>query len=91
MSNAVGQLESLLQLEALRRRLRRTGLLMLTCESTGRIAAPPSREEDWLINLFCSSPIFHRALQNAAAAWEEQSDPAELEALPGLWLTPAIR
>ncbi|UCD74991.1 MAG: HD domain-containing protein [Phycisphaerales bacterium] len=89
MSSAGGQLVLLARPSALHRRLRRTGLLLLTCDPTGCLVGPTQRGEDWLTDMFCASPIFRQALREAAARWQDDPAPAELEVMPGLWLSPA--
>jgi HD-GYP domain-containing protein (c-di-GMP phosphodiesterase class II) len=67
------------------------GLLLLECDTAGKLISRPRPGEDWLTDLFCQAPIFRGALREAAADWSEQPAPVPAEVFPGCWLSPMPR
>src|SRR5688572_9393246 len=62
----------------LRERLRRAGIVLLTCDAGGRITARQSKGQDWLTDLLCGSVLFRSILADAVRAWEK-GDPSRME------------
>jgi len=73
---------------ALQYRLRDVGMLLLACSETGELLAKPPLGRDWLSDLFCASPLFARAVAQAAEQWVEAAEPGAVQVLPGVWLAP---
>ncbi len=72
----------------LRGRLREVGLLLVVCNRNGELIDRPPKGEDWLSDLFCEAPMFRSVLRETADRWADESKPAAVEAMPGLWLAP---
>lgn len=76
------------QQSELRERLRRAGIVLLTCDAGGRITARQAKGQDWLTDVLCGSVLFRSMLSNAVRQWDSQEEPELVEASPGLWLVP---
>ena len=76
---------------SLAQRLRGLGLLLVVCDTEGRLVAPPPPGQDWLTDLFCRAPIFTSALRRAAEEWLAEEDPAPKEVSPGCWVAASPR
>ena len=68
------------------RRVRGAGMLLLSCDQTGKLMDPPAPGVDWLADLCCQAPIFTNALKEAASRWSQRSRLAPEEIFPGCWL-----
>ena len=89
MSTQAVQHEELAGDSLLCRRFRSCGLLILRCDERGVLLPYTSDREDWYEQLCTRSPLFRRALEDAAARWIAEPTPNPYEAFPGLWLAPA--
>ncbi len=68
--------------------LRHVGLLLLNCDSSGKLVPSAQGNTDWLEGLFCNSPLFQKALHDAARMWEKSDNPQAVKILPGVWIDP---
>ena len=75
--------ESLPAFTVLQQRLRELGLLLVCCTNDGELRDQENRGSDWLADLLLGSPLFARALRDAAAHWSQQAQPAIIEPMPG--------
>ncbi|MCI0364884.1 MAG: HD domain-containing protein [Phycisphaerales bacterium] len=73
---------------ALRPALRQVGIVLIACAESGELLAKAPQGEDWLADLLCASNIFRSLLQSLAPGWSGESEPREVEPIPGLWLVP---
>lgn len=76
------------QCGAIRLRLRELGMPYFNCTEAGDLQAAASPSSDWLHDLFAMSPLFARALTEAASVWSQQTEPEVCEKMPGLHLAP---
>lgn len=80
--------------DALRQQLRDAGVILLTCDATGKPLPCLLREaqarEDWITEFFCRSKMFRAALKRAFDQWRDNqaNNLAPIQALPGIWLVP---
>jgi HD-GYP domain-containing protein (c-di-GMP phosphodiesterase class II) len=88
VSPRVSNSDSIAQHDELRRQFRHVGLVILTLSPGGDLVTPLIRHDDWLTSLFSRSPLLQRALHDAAAQWNHQEHPANIELLPGVWAIP---
>ena len=73
----------------LRLRLRKVGMVFVTCDDAGVMIESPTGDGDWLAELLFTSEIVKEAMKEATQQWAQQDHPRVLEALPGLWLAPS--
>lgn len=88
MSNAEAQSVSQASTNALQKRLRDQGVLLLVCSESGTLIPCACETNDWLEDLLTQSPLFTRALRRIVTQWSEADAPETCELIPGLWITP---
>ena len=74
------------QMDALCVSLREAGIVLLTTDLDGALLPTRASDIDWFASLFCHSPLFARALSQAAEIWREQPQPPLVELFPGCWI-----
>jgi HD-GYP domain-containing protein (c-di-GMP phosphodiesterase class II) len=77
--------------DTLAQRLRALGLLLVGCDTEGRLLSPPRGGGDWLQDLFLRAPIFTSALRQAAEQWLAEEEPRPRELFPGCWVAASPR
>ena len=69
-------------------RLREAGIVLLTCDTTGRTMPSTRAGADWLWSLVARSGLVLRALADCCGQWNDAEVPAPVEGVPGLWFVP---
>ena len=66
--------------------MRSAGIIVLHCDENGKVFSP--NQNDWLIDLFTTSPLIGRAIQKKMPEWESQDSAIATEVFTGAWIAP---
>ncbi len=86
--NATATIPTFANLPSLRSRLQKVGVPLFTCGNEGLLSASDPADGTWIEQLLTRGRLLVQQLPSLTAAWNEETEPAEVEVFPGLWLVP---